>query len=100
MLIDESERVQERNVMCNCFFVLPDFKEIYTKIIKQLSDRCYLPSIEVPIFIEKILISNNDDKILLLKQDELIRHCIQVFSHDEEIRKGLYIYLIYKYFII
>ncbi|MFR3728555.1 ATP-binding protein [Lacrimispora sp.] len=65
-----------------CFFELNGFLEIYNKIFEQLIEKCQFPTISVPYFLESLLLPVQNKQNLLKKQDEWIKHCIQMFSAD------------------
>ena len=71
---------QERH---RCFFDLDDFIEIYNKIFDQLIRNCQFASLSVPCFLESILLPIQNGQNLLERQDEWIRQCIQLSSHNE-----------------
>lgn len=65
-----------------CFFKLDNFLEIYNRIFKQLIENCQSPTITVPHFLESVFLPVQDKQDLLKKQDEWIKHCIQLYSTD------------------
>lgn len=70
----------ERNC---CFFDLDNFIEIYNKMFEQLLKKCTFLKMSVPHFLESILLPVQNEQNLLVRQDEWIRQCIQMFSDDE-----------------
>lgn len=71
---------QERD---RCFFNLDNFIEIYNNMFEQLLKKCTFPKMSVPHFLESILLPVQNEQNLLVRQDEWIRQCIQMFSDDE-----------------
>ncbi|MBC3796416.1 ATP-binding protein [Acetobacterium tundrae] len=71
---------QERT---RCFFDLDDFIEIYNKIFEQLIKESRFPTMIVPYFLESLLLPVQNQENLLIKQNEWIQQCIQLFSNDE-----------------
>lgn len=70
---------QERN---QCFFEVDNYFEIFNKIFEQLINGCPLPTMSVPYFLKSILQPVTNKQVLLQKQDNWIRQCIELFSKD------------------
>ena len=66
-----------------CFFDLDDFVEIYNKIFEQLIRNRRYSKLSVPYFLESLLLTKQNEKKLLERQDMWIRQCIQQFCNDE-----------------
>lgn len=65
-----------------CFFEMDNYFEVYNKIFDQLIKRCCIPTMSVPSFLESILLPVQNEEVLLQKQDNWIRQCIQLFFKD------------------
>lgn len=72
-----SRDYQERN---RCFFELNNYKEIYNKIFERLIKDLKFPKMNVPYFLEAILLPVERKIDLLERQDKWIRQCIRKFS--------------------
>lgn len=64
------------------FFELNDFKEVFIRILNALIQELQFPTISVPYYLESVLLPCDNKPELCNKQDELICHCIHLFSNN------------------
>ena len=74
---EDAEKIQ-------CFFEVDNFIEIYDQIFEQLLQNLQFPTMRIPPYLKALLTSKKDGTELLIeKQDEWIKHCIQASFANE-----------------
>lgn len=81
-LMMDNRNSSDRDKKYLCFFQLHNFNEIYDNIFENIIHNCPYYPFDVQIFVETLLLPVQDGDALLERQDEWIRHCIQLFAGD------------------